>query len=871
VYAALSALSGWASPTDLLPVSLAYLLLNLIAVALAARAARHPALGRLHRRSLLLVAGAFLLTSVSDLLAGPATSLLDLLALGLLLAGLAAFPYATLTAYERARLWFDVAVLLVGSGMVVWAFVLYPIMIALAGAPLLAARLLAYPLADIALLFGVILSAVRRAHPSSRISLRILAAGTLLVIGGQMSQALVYAGAAKPVPGWLDVLFLGGKWLVALGLWYQRREADALPPEPGAAAQNQSRLRFLPYLVVIGSFGLLVLSIWQDIRGSLIGLLLGAIALSMLVFARQLLVLRENERLYAASMTLADQLRSSEARFRSLVQNASDIITVIDAQGIIRYDSPAVERVLGYGPEDRLGRPVTDFAHPGDVAAISAMIAAVASEQGPGRRLEVRARSADAGWRWVELSLSGLPDEPRPGGMVANYHDISGRKQLEQRLWHQAYHDPLTGLANRALFHDRLSAALSRASRPGGGIALLLLDLDGFKIVNDSLGHAAGDALLVEISRRLRTCVRVGDLVARLGGDEFALLLSRMPGPELAFEVAERALQAIAAPLQIEGKSILVHGSIGVALPQTGAEGGAELLRNADAAMYIAKARGKACYALFTPDMHAQALQRLDLEAELAQALQNGEFVQYYQPIVDLSSGRWLGFEALIRWNHPKRGLMLPAGFISLAEETGQMVAIGRWGLREACRQLVAWQSHYQIREPMFMSVNLSMRQFLSPTIVDDIASALAETGLPAQQLMIEITEGVALKDAETTLRTLDALRRLGVRLAIDDFGTGFSALSYLKQFDVDTLKLDRSFLIGIDGDEESSALVSAIIAFAQRLRLELIVEGIETGPQRALLGALGCVTCQGFFFARPMPVASIDAWLQLAAPAPRA
>jgi EAL domain-containing protein (putative c-di-GMP-specific phosphodiesterase class I) len=282
--------------------------------------------------------------------------------------------------------------------------------------------------------------------------------------------------------------------------------------------------------------------------------------------------------------------------------------------------------------------------------------------------------------------------------------------------------------------------------------------------------------------------------------------------------------------------------------------------------MYIAKARGKGCYAVFSPDMHAEAAERLQLEADLAQALSQGQFVLHYQPIIDLPSGRWLGFEALLRWQHPRRGLLLPAAFLNVAEEAGHMIAIGKWGLREACLQLARWQALAPSAQPLYMSVNLTMRQFLHPTIVDDIADVLAESGLAPGQLLVEITESVALEDAEITRRTLGALRRLGVRLAIDDFGTGFSALSYLKQFDVDVLKLDRSFLIGIEHDAGAAVLVSALIAFAQRLNLALIIEGVETDGQRMLIRDMGCQACQGFFFARPLAPPVIEERLRCAA-----
>jgi diguanylate cyclase (GGDEF)-like protein len=450
------------------------------------------------------------------------------------------------------------------------------------------------------------------------------------------------------------------------------------------------------------------------------------------------------------------------------------------------------------------------------------------------------------------MRLTNLLGDPAVKSVVANYHDVSERKHFEQRLWQQAFHDPLTRLANRARFQERLATAVARSRRHREPAAVLLLDLDGFKTINDSLGHAAGDELLVAVGQRLVSTVREVDLVARLGGDEFALVLEDIQGQADAVRVAERLLAALEQPLSAVGRERHVRASIGIALGLLD-ESADELLRNADAALYVAKARGKGCFAVFTPDLHAKALERLDLEAHLDQALEHGELVLDYQPIVETAGRRWVGLEALLRWQHPQRGLLSPASFLPMAEETGQIIAIGQWVLREACRQLAAWERRRPQGPPLFMSLNLSARQFRQAAILDDVAEILSEVGLPPHRLMIEITEAVALQDAEATIRTLRELRKLGVRLAIDDFGTGYSALNYLMRFPVDTLKLDRSFLEGVGRNKSGTAILSGILAFAEHLGLDLVVEGVETEAELAVVRGLGCRHCQGFYLGMPM------------------
>jgi diguanylate cyclase (GGDEF)-like protein len=425
-------------------------------------------------------------------------------------------------------------------------------------------------------------------------------------------------------------------------------------------------------------------------------------------------------------------------------------------------------------------------------------------------------------------------------------------KRLEQ-LTRQAFRDPLTNLPNRALFMDRLSHGLTRAQRRHEHLAVLFLDLDRFKVVNDTLGHSVGDQLLVEVSYRLSLTLRPGDTVARLGGDEFGILLDEVADAETAEAVAVRIEEALGKPYPFEGREVFVTASIGIALSSAKLATPEEVLRDADLAMYHAKAKGKARHEVFDGTMGAPALDRMDLEMDLRSAISRQEFRLHYQPILQLDTGKITEVEALIRWQHEKRGLLQPDDFIGLTEETGLIVPIGQWVLAEACKQARIWQTEYPSSPSLVMSVNLSAKQFLHPLLVDEITQALRETGLAPSCLKLEITESTVMQDAPATLAKLRELKDLGVRLAIDDFGTGYSSLGYLKRFPVDTLKIDRSFVKGLAHDSGDSAIVRAVVTVAKSLNMDVTAEGVETEAQLAELKALGCDQGQGFLFARPV------------------
>lgn len=424
-------------------------------------------------------------------------------------------------------------------------------------------------------------------------------------------------------------------------------------------------------------------------------------------------------------------------------------------------------------------------------------------------------------------------------------------KRLEQ-LTKQAFRDSLTGLPNRALFMDRLSHGLTRARRRHEHLAVLFLDLDRFKVINDTLGHTVGDQLLVEVGNRLGGSLRPGDTVARLGGDEFGLLLEDVAHAETAEAVALRIEAELAKPLHFEGREIFITASIGIALSSARLGMPEEILRDADLAMYHAKAKGKARHEIFDSSMSAPALDRMDLEMDLRSAISRHEFRLHYQPILQFDTGRITEVEALIRWQHAKRGLLQPDSFIGLTEETGLIVPIGQWVLTEACRQARVWQLEFPSTPPLVMSVNLSAKQFQNPNLVQEVTQALTESDLDAASLKLEITESVVMQDAPATLAKLKELKNLGIRLAIDNFGTGYSSLGYLKRFPVDTLKIDRSFVKGLSKDGNDNAIVRAVVTMAKSLNMDVTAQGVETDQQRIELKALGCDRGQGFLFARP-------------------
>jgi len=574
-----------------------------------------------------------------------------------------------------------------------------------------------------------------------------------------------------------------------------------------------------------------------------------------------------SQRLGTRLATEREVLRRSEERFQALIRNTSDVIAILAPDGTVRYLSSAAGRQWGVAPEGLEGTSVFALMHPEEAETARTLVAQAGAQAGAeaagSLTAELRLRYQDGAWRLSQMILTNLLEEPSIRGIVLTCRDISERKLFEEQLAHQAFHDALTGLPNRALFMERLRHALARAQRQATTVGVIFLDLDNFKVVNDSLGHEAGDSLLVAVAGRLSACLRAGDTVARLGGDEFTVLLEDLAGDDQLLGLAERITQVLHAPLLIGGREIVTTGSLGIAASVGDSRLPDELLREADTAMYRAKANGKARSIVFDRSMDALALDRLNLETDLRRALEAGEFRLHYQPIVSLKSGALCEVEALLRWEHPERGLIPPGKFIPLAEEIGLIVPLGLWVLREACRQTRAWNEGLGDGKPVLtVSVNVSARQLKTPDFVALVAEVLEETGLGAERLKLEITESVMMQEAEATIAKLHALKALGIRLAVDDFGTGYSSMAYLSSLPIDTLKIDRAFVSKMGQHAEDAAIVRAIVMLAKTLHLSITSEGIETVEQLAQLRALECDQGQGYHFSRPLPADQLQALL---------
>ena len=770
----------------------------------------------------------------------------------MLLYALLQLPSAPRDGIEREKLWLDSATVLVGGLLVTW----YDLYAALEHGPQFATLPFALVhfegIGDLVLLLLVSMLWRRTILQHRATVLEIIAAGLFVHFVGHVATAaeMMRGGTGSQ---WNNVLSPMAALCFAVAAWYEYATALRRTVRPGSAtARAAVTVNVLTYAAVLPGFAVVLKAAYEQGTQPLAGLVVGAVALAALAFARQMASTRETVRLHTES-----QARHNEARFRALVQHSSDVITILDADGTIRYVSPSVWTVLGHDPQKLVGTKLTALLHTEDMEFAGAFLDDLARAtplQGastPGAlKREWRIAHANGDWMTVDNVGTNLLAEPVIEGLVLNTRDVTEQSVIKEQYMHQAFHDPLTDLANRSLFLYQVGHALARGARTQHPVTVLFLDLDNFKTVNDSLGHAAGDRLLVEAARRLVSCVRDTDLIARLGGDEFAVLVEDTHDVAEVLAVADRVAAAVAKPFNLGGKEVFVSASIGVARTSAG-ENSDELVRNADVAMYEAKSRGKGQHVLFEPQMHAAALERLVVEADLRGAIERDEFMLEYQPIVLLETGEIVGAEALVRWCCRERGTVPPGLFIPIAEETGLIVQIGRWVLRHACRTAPAWEKERGI--PMRITVNLSGRQLQEPGIVDEVRLALEESGLEPSCLVLEITESMLMRNTDLSMKRLTDLKLLGVSLAIDDFGTGYSSLSYLQRYPIDILKIDKAFVDALDKGGEGPVLASAIVALGETLRMNTVAEGIETDAQRSQLLQLGCELGQGFLFAPPL------------------
>ena len=771
----------------------------------------------------------------------------------LTLTALLSFPLGRRTRLERWKFVLDAAMVLVGGGVAIWYFSVRPTAASHESTVVVTLLAFAYPLVSMLVLLGVTTVLLRRPTDGNRLAFGLLLTGISVGVVADLTFNVVQLSAGGRSASWADGVFLVCYgMLIASGERYWRRPVPARSASSVASARFQA-ISPLPYLAVGTTYGLLLLVALRPWTDPVSGLAIGALLVTALVVVRQLLTVRENLRLLAETAA-----RQNEARFRSLVQHSSDVILVTRTDGTIRFVSPSAARVFGYDPAAMIRQAVPELLHPEDRERAAAFFRDAATAPGVTGPVEWRFRQPDGSWLHAEILATNLLHDATVKGIVLNTRDVSERKRLEEQLTHQAFHDPLTGLANRALFRDRVSHALALARRRGHQITVLFLDLDDFKTVNDSLGHSEGDRLLIAASERFLACARSADTVARLGGDEFAILIEGADGRE---GLPERLGTAMDHPFSLSGNQVRVTASIGVA-SASGDDTADDLLRNADVAMYAAKRRGKGRSATFESRMYADLRERLDLEAALGAAMERNELVLHYQPIVELKTGAIYGVEALLRWDHPQYGRLMPQHFVPLAEETGLIVQLGVWVLKEGCRQLQVWRQKYPHMR-LAMSINISGRQLQGAGLDEALRQAVTTSGVDPTAVVLEITESVLMQQTDTVLERLQQLKAVGVRLAIDDFGTGYSSLSYLQRFPIDILKIAKPFVEEVAHGADRSALARAIIGLGDTLRLDTIAEGIEMAEQRSALIELGCTLGQGHHFWAALPAAAIGELLE--------
>jgi diguanylate cyclase (GGDEF)-like protein/PAS domain S-box-containing protein len=824
-------------------------------VALLYRVSTHPQIDPRTRRAWRWVAVGFGSYVVGDVLysfyefAGrhPYPSPADAFYLGaypLILFGLLARPTRKWEMHERVGLLLDMAALLIGGTMVVWLTVLTPAQ--QPRGPLEVALACLYPLFALSVLMGFTAAVPGQCLSRSDVA---MALGLLFQFAGDFAYSPeLVNGVGPPLGAWLGSLTIVAGWAFVGASGYLRyREGGGSATIPARPALS---FNVVVQTIVVLGYGVLLVALaveaWPPTLAGLIG---GGVALTAVVLVRLARAVGDNVR-HATE-------RESEARFRSLVQNASDIILVVDAELRIVYGTPSAERALGWSAETPAGGHLLDFLHPDSIRSARAFLGDLLGGVRTEESFEWKLKGTTGPGPTLEVRGVNLMDDPTVGGLVLTGRSVDERKRLEAELTRQALYDPLTGLANRILLADRLDQALLTSRREDSSVAVLLVDLDDFRHLNDSLGHGSGDRILVRAARRIESALPEVTTVARLGGDEFAVVLEETEVHGAA-EAAERIHRALGDPFDEGGQDVRLEATIGIAVSADSVSA-AELLRNADLAMHEAKRAQRGGHRAFEPVMHLASVSRLEAVTALHRAREREEFRLVYQPIVELPTGRVVGVEALLRWDDPAKGLVTPAEFIPLAEETGFVAAIGDWVIAEACRTARGWGGPSGAPQ---LALNVSTRQVQDPGFLGRLDHALEKAGLPPERLALEITESRLMSSPELGVRLLRELKSLGIGLAIDDFGTGYSSLSYLRSLPVDTLKIDQSFAHGLDRDARSLRLIQGILDLARALGLSVVAEGIETVEQAEALLQLGCPLAQGFFFSHPLNAEALQAFL---------
>jgi diguanylate cyclase (GGDEF)-like protein/PAS domain S-box-containing protein len=739
----------------------------------------------------------------------------------------------------------DATIFVVGFGAFFWFLVIHPAAAHAELGLLKEALSQAYVALDcvMLLLLGVLLLTGSGNVGGQRVPLLLLSGFATMFLADILWSLAKVRGYYLP-GGFQDVLYITCYVPLAAAGRVQMRTIAA--PARAMSSTSDTLARALPYAAMLAAFLVLVYFSRGDIGGPATVMTMIVFALTLLLMVRQVVILRGD-----AAAREQRAARLVEERYASLIANGSDAIMIVDAAEVVRFASPACKRILGLRPEEIGGRSLPELWAGEDAERLRLFLAEVAATTAAGTAGPVELRIERGGKRCVIESVgSNLTADAAVQGLALNFRDISERKALEEQLRQLAFHDPLTLLANRNLFRDRVQHALTLAQCGQRCVAVMFLDLDNFKNINDSLGHDAGDRLLQAVAQRIVQTTRSSDTVARLGGDEFAVLLEGVGSRGEVERLAEALIEALDLAFALDGREVRVGASVGVAF--SSAEAGAEaLLSNADIAMYHAKAAGKKRHVTFQPQMQDLLHERMRLEADISRALTQQEFFLEYQPIIDLGTRSLLGVEALVRWRHPQVGVLMPARFIQVLEECGHIDQLGRWVLRQACRDVCAWRKSVAGGSGLRLAVNISGRHLQHGELVADVLQALQDSGLEAGNLVIEFTESTIMYNTDANLERLHRLKSLGVRLAIDDFGTGYSSLSYLHRFPIDILKIDRSFVSRLTSSDNGPELARAVITLGETLGLDTVAEGIEHEEQVAALLALGCVAGQGYLFAR--------------------
>ena len=827
-----------------------------IATAVLASTAAYSAKDPAARRAWLLIAASLTVYAIGNLLNSiywslgrdPFPSVGDIFFLAfypLLFAAVLTVIRAGTARVPWGRLALDSIILMLGFGAFFWFFVIRP-----TAAANTHPELIKYALTQIyialnclmVLAFGVLLLNAG-SGPLGRRMLVLMTIGFSTMFLADIVWAMNKVSGAYLPGGLSDSIYMSCyAWLVSAA----REQMRGAPPRAAeASAFGNTAIQGLPYFAMLASFLVLVYFESGEVGKPTSVMTVVIFVLTLLVMLRQGAILRfdaqQRERRAAGLV---------EARYASLIKNSSDVIMITDVQGRVRFVSPSAERTFSMHPDALIGINLFRLCVENDRERLTTFLNEVAVTYG--RAVGPLEFTVGTGSRRYTLECVGsnLLDDPAVGGFAINFRDVTERKALEEQLKHLAFHDPLTLLANRSLFQNRVQHSLALAQRTRQQVAVLFLDLDNFKNINDSHGHAAGDRLLQSAAQRIANCTRSADTVARLGGDEFAVLLEGISDAADIERIASSMIDSFQEPLQLDGNDMYVSASIGVAFSQDG-DDTEQLLRNADIAMYGAKATGKGRFVVYKPQMQEHFRERLRLSEDIGRALEREEFFLEFQPVIDLKTRELLGVEALVRWHHPVQGLVMPGQFIPAAEESGQIVDLGRWVLVEACKGVRAWRDSIASGSGLRVAVNISGRHLAHADLVGDVRHALEVSGLEPENLVIELTESTIMHNTEANLERFRELKALGVRLAIDDFGTGYSSLSYLHRFPIDILKIDRSFVGRLTETGDGPELARAVVMLGKTLGLETIAEGIEQEDQVAELLDLGCVAGQGFLFAK--------------------